>query len=90
MIGDRAHFAQLDNAAWVVLAKWSAIAAAISYQRGIVEREAQLGLLQDELVADRAELERLDVGEKNQMADAEADQSAMAAQRWADSARPDE
>ena len=59
-------------------------------QRGIVEREAQLGVLQDELVADRAELERLDVREQNQMADAEADQSAMAARRWADSALPDE
>ena len=59
-------------------------------QRGIAEREAQLGVLQDELVADRAELKRLDVREHNQMADAEADQSALAAQRWADSARPDE
>ncbi|MGO8851273.1 circadian clock protein KaiC [Mycobacterium sp.] len=59
-------------------------------QRGIVEREAQLGLLQDELVADRAELERLGVREKNQMSDTEADQSALAARRWADPALPDE
>jgi circadian clock protein KaiC len=59
-------------------------------QRGIVEREAQLGVLQDELVADRAELERLDAREQNRISDTEADQSALAAQRWADSALPDE
>ena len=59
-------------------------------QRGIAEREAQLGVLQDELVADRAELEQLDAREHNQMADAEADQSALAAQRWADPALPHE
>jgi circadian clock protein KaiC len=59
-------------------------------QRGIAEREAQLGVLQDELVADRAELKRLDAREHNQMADAEADQSALAAQRWADPALPHE
>ncbi|MGA9356933.1 MAG: hypothetical protein WBW75_02675 [Mycobacterium sp.] len=59
-------------------------------QRGIVEREAQLGLLQDELAADRAELERLDVRNQNQVADAEADQSALATWRWADPARPEE
>ncbi|MGB8505676.1 hypothetical protein, partial [Mycobacterium sp.] len=59
-------------------------------QRGIAEREAQLGVLQDELVADRAELEQLDAREQNQMAETETDQSALAAQRWADSALPDE
>ena len=59
-------------------------------QRGIVEHEAQLGVLQDELVADRAELERLDVREQNRISDAEADESALAAQRWADLALPDE
>ncbi len=59
-------------------------------QRSIVEHESQLGLLQDELVAARAELERLDVGEQNQMADAKADQSALAAQRWADYVPPGE
>ena len=59
-------------------------------QRGIVEREAQLGVLQDELAADRAELEGLELREQNQIADTEAEQSALAARRWADSARPDE
>jgi len=59
-------------------------------QQGIVEREAQLGVLQDELVADRAELERLDAREQNRISDIEADQSVLAAQRWADSALPDE
>jgi len=59
-------------------------------RRGIVEREAQLGVLQDELVADRAELERLDAREQNRISDIEADQSVLAAQRWADSALPDE
>ncbi|HUH71477.1 MAG TPA: circadian clock protein KaiC, partial [Mycobacterium sp.] len=43
-------------------------------RRGIVEREAQLGVLQDELVADRAELERLDAREQNRISDIEADQ----------------
>ncbi len=56
----------------------------LELRRGIVEREAQLALLQDELAAERAELERLDVREQRHTAAAEADQSAMAARRWAD------
>ncbi len=56
-------------------------------RRGIVEREAQLTMLQDELAAERAELERLDVREQRHTADADANQSAMAARRWADSPR---
>ncbi|HZE17450.1 MAG TPA: circadian clock protein KaiC [Mycobacterium sp.] len=59
-------------------------------QRRVVEHEAQLGLLQDELAADRAELQRLDVREQKQVADAEADESALAAWRWADAALPEE
>jgi circadian clock protein KaiC len=59
-------------------------------QRGIVEREAQLAVLQNELVVDRAELERLDAREQNWISDAEADQSALAEQRWADSVLLDE
>ena len=54
-------------------------------RRGIAERDAQLAVLQDELAADRAELERLDLAEQRHTAAAEADQSAMAARRWADS-----
>ncbi|MGE5697697.1 MAG: circadian clock protein KaiC [Candidatus Sericytochromatia bacterium] len=53
-------------------------------QRSVVEREAQLHLLEDALAADRAELKRIEVREQNRMADAEADQSALAAWRWAD------
>jgi len=59
-------------------------------KRGIVEREAQLNLLLDELAADRDELERLDAHEQNRISDTEADHSAFAAQRWADPAPPDE
>ncbi|WP_068045129.1 circadian clock protein KaiC [Mycobacterium sp. E2733] len=59
-------------------------------QRRVVEREAQLGLLQDEMSADRAELERLDVREKKQVTDAAADESALAAWRWADPGLPEE
>ena len=59
-------------------------------KRGIVEREAQLNLLLDELAADRDELERLDAREQNRISDTEADHSAFAAQRWADPAPPDE
>ena len=54
-------------------------------RRGIAERDAQFAVLQDELAADRAELERLDLLEQRQSADAAADESAMAARRWADS-----
>jgi circadian clock protein KaiC len=53
-------------------------------RRGIVERDAQLAVLQEELAADRAELERLDIAEQRDSAAAEADQTAMAARRWAD------
>jgi circadian clock protein KaiC len=56
--------------------------------RGIAEREAQLALLQDELSSDRAELERIDVRERRQAAQAQADATELAARRWAD-ARPD-
>ena len=54
-------------------------------RRGIAERDAQLALLQDELAADRAELQRLELVEQRHTAAAEADESAMAARRWADS-----
>ena len=55
-------------------------------RRGIVEGEAQFAVLQDEVAADRAELERIAGREQRQAADAEADRSALASQRWADSA----
>ncbi len=55
-------------------------------RRGIVEAEAQLSVLQDDLAAERAELERIEAREQRQAADAEAARSVLAAQRWADPA----
>ena len=53
-------------------------------RRGIVEAEARLAVLQDDLAAERAELERIEAREQRQAADAEASRSALAEQRWAD------
>jgi circadian clock protein KaiC len=55
-------------------------------RRGIVEAEAQLAVLQDDLAAERAELERIEARERRQAADTEAARSALAEQRWADPA----
>ena len=55
-------------------------------RRGIVEAEAQLAVLQDDLAAERAELERIEAREQRQAADAEAARSALSEQRWADPA----
>ncbi len=55
-------------------------------RRGIVEAEAQFAVLQDDLAAARAELERIEAREQRQAADAEASRSVLAAQRWADPA----
>ncbi|HTP17722.1 MAG TPA: circadian clock protein KaiC [Streptosporangiaceae bacterium] len=57
---------------------------------GIVEAEARLAVLQDELAAQRAEFERIQERERRQASDAEADRSALAARRWADPASPGE
>ncbi len=43
-------------------------------RRGIVEAEAQLAVLEDDLAAERAELERIEAREQRQAVDAEADQ----------------
>ncbi len=59
-------------------------------QRGVVEGEAKSAELQDEVAADRAELERIAGREQRQAADTAADRSALASQRWADSAPRDE
>ena len=59
-------------------------------RRGVVEGEAKSAELQEEVAADRAELERIAGREQRQAADAEADRSALASQRWADSAPRDE
>jgi circadian clock protein KaiC len=53
-------------------------------RRSVVEREAHLVAVQDELDADRAEIDRIDLREGHQAADTEADRSAMATRRWAD------
>jgi circadian clock protein KaiC len=55
-------------------------------RRSVVEREAHLVAVQDELDADRAEIDRIDLREGHQAADTEADRSAMATRRWADAA----
>ena len=55
-------------------------------RRSVVEREAHLIAVQDELDADRAEIDRVDLREGNQAADTVADRSAMATRRWADAA----
>jgi circadian clock protein KaiC len=55
-------------------------------RRGIVEAEARLAVLQDDLAAERAELERIEAREQRQAADTEAARSALAARRWADPA----
>ena len=53
-------------------------------RRVIVEAEARLAVLQDDLAAERAEFERIEAREQRQAADAEVARSALAAQRWAD------
>jgi circadian clock protein KaiC len=52
--------------------------------RSVIEREAHLAALQDQLDADRSEIARIDLRDRHQIEDTEADRSAMAARRWAD------
>jgi len=59
-------------------------------RRRIEEGEAKFAVLQVEVAANRAEVERLARREQRLVADAEADRSALASQRWADSAPRDE
>ncbi len=59
-------------------------------RRGIMEGEAQLAVLNDELAAGRAEIERIDKRQQQRAADAEAARSAMASRRWADPVPRDE
>jgi circadian clock protein KaiC len=54
--------------------------------RSVIEREAHLVAVQDQLDAERTEIERIDLREGHQVADTEADRSAMATRRWADAA----
>jgi circadian clock protein KaiC len=52
--------------------------------RNIAEREAHLAAVQDQVAAERAEIEQMDLGGRREAADARADRSAMATRRWAD------
>ena len=52
--------------------------------RSVIEHEAHLVAMQDQLDAERAEIDRIDLREGHQVADTEADRSAMATRRWAD------
>jgi circadian clock protein KaiC len=52
--------------------------------RSIAEREAHLAAVQDQLAAERAEIDQIDLGGRREAADAKADRSAMAMRRWAD------
>ncbi len=57
-------------------------------RRGIMQGQAQLAALQDELAAQQAELERLAGREEHLAADAQAARVAMGTQRWADPGEP--
>ena len=59
-------------------------------RRGIMQGQAQLAALQDELAAQQAELERLAGREERRAADAQAARVAMGTQRWADPGQDDE
>jgi circadian clock protein KaiC len=52
--------------------------------RSVIEREAHLVAVQDQLDAERTEIHRIDLREGHQVADTESDRSTMAARRWAD------
>ena len=52
--------------------------------RSVIEHEAHLVAMQDQLDAEQAELDRIGLREGHQVADTEADRSAMAERRWAD------
>ena len=54
--------------------------------RSVLEREAHLAAVRDQLEAERAEIERIDRRERNLVTDTEANRSAMSARRWADAA----
>jgi circadian clock protein KaiC len=50
----------------------------------ISEGEAHLVAVQDQLAAERAEIDRIDRRERRQVAEAKTDRQSMAAKRWAD------
>ncbi len=53
-------------------------------RRSVMEHEAHLAAVQDQLAAERADLDRIELRGEQQTADVEADRQAMATRRWAD------
>ena len=58
-------------------------------RRGISEHEAHFAAVQDQIAAERAELDRIGRRERHQAADTEADEVAMGKRRWADAVPSD-
>ena len=58
-------------------------------RRGISEHEAHFAAVQDQIAAERAELDRIGLRELHQAADTEADEVAMGKRRWADAVPSD-
>ena len=57
-------------------------------RRSIVEGDARLTAMEDDVAAARAELERIETQKLREMTDTEADRVAMSSRRWADSTTP--
>lgn len=55
-------------------------------RRGVVESDARLTAMEDEVAEARAEIERIETQELREVTDTEADRVAMSSRRWADSA----
>ena len=53
-------------------------------RRSISEHEAHFAAVQDQIAAERAEMDRIGLRERHQAADTEADEVAMGKRRWAD------
>ena len=58
-------------------------------RRGISEHEAHFAAVQDQIAAERAELDRIGLRELHQAADTEADEVAMGKRRWANAVPSD-
>ena len=58
-------------------------------RRSISEHEAHFAAVQDQIAAERAELDRIGLRERHQAADTEADEVAMGKRRWADAVPSD-
>jgi len=58
-------------------------------RRGISEHEAHFAAVQDQIAAERAELDRIGLRERHEAADTEADEVAMGKRRWADAVPSD-